>query len=117
MANITLEIATTGERISVSDINLDIITNRELLTEVIEAGFVPPDDVGSGYRIIGKGNYPIHETATLAELGFYDGDVIRIIAKVIASSDRKINQNTFNPCALVNIKYKFNALFGDWGQK
>ena len=29
----------------------------------------------------------------------------------------KINQGIFNPHALENIKNKFNALFGDWGQK
>jgi hypothetical protein len=27
------------------------------------------------------------------------------------------NQSTFNPCVLENIKNKFNALWGDWGQK
>jgi hypothetical protein len=33
------------------------------------------------YKMVGKNNMPITETATLAILGFSDGDTIKIVAK------------------------------------
>ncbi|GHV11043.1 hypothetical protein FACS1894162_6110 [Bacteroidia bacterium] len=81
MANITLDIANTGEQVPVNDVNLDSVTNTELITNAVSAGIVPSLGADMEYKMVGKTNMPITETATLAALGFADGDTIKVVAK------------------------------------
>jgi len=81
MANITLDIANTGEQVPVNDVDLDTVTNTVLLTELVTAGQVPLLGTDMEYKMVGKTNMPVTETATLSSLGFVDGDTIKIVAK------------------------------------
>jgi hypothetical protein len=40
-----------------------------------------PEVPGKVYKVVGKNNQPVEETATLADLGFTDGDTVTVIAK------------------------------------
>jgi hypothetical protein len=81
MANVTLNIANTGEQVPVNDVNLDSVTNTELITNAISAGILPSLGENMEYKMVGKTNTPITETATLSSLGFADGETIKIVAK------------------------------------
>jgi hypothetical protein len=81
MANVTLNIANTGEQVPVNDVNLDSVTNTELITNAVSAGIFPSLGDGMEYKMVGKTNTPITDTATLALLGFVDGDTIKVVAK------------------------------------
>ena len=81
MARVTLDIANTGEQVPVNDVNLDTVTNTVLLTELVTAGKVPSLGADMEYKVVGKTNMPIMETATLSRLGFVDGDTIKVVAK------------------------------------
>ena len=81
MANITLEIANTGEKVPVKDVDLGSITNTEILTGAVNEKILPPPRENEGYKMVSKTNMPIIETATLASLGFVDGDTIKVVAK------------------------------------
>ena len=80
MAELTLKIGNTGETIPVNDLDLDQVTNEELLSQLAASGMVPVEQ-GKKYRIIGNNNQPITETATLSSLGITDGQTVTIIAK------------------------------------
>ena len=81
MANITLDIANTGEQVPVNDVNLNSVTNTGLISDALSAGIVQPLGADMEYKMVGKTNMPITETGTLASLGFVDGDTIKIVAK------------------------------------
>ena len=80
MAELTLKIGNTGETIPVNDLELDQVTNEELLSQLASSGMVPVEE-GKKYRIIGPNNQPITETATLSSLGITDGQTVTIVAK------------------------------------
>lgn len=80
MAELTLKIGNTGETIPVNDLELDQVTNEELLAQLAASGMVPVN-AGEKYRIIGPNNQPITERATLASLGITDGQTVTIISK------------------------------------
>jgi hypothetical protein len=81
MANITLDVLNTGEQIPVTDIDLDSVTNTELIYSAIKYGIIPSELYGNMPKLKNKNNMPITETATLATLGFVDGDTIHIVIK------------------------------------
>ena len=80
MAELTLKISNTGETIPVNDLELDQVTNTELISQLVSNGMVP-EVPGKVYKMVGKNNQPVEETATLAELGVNDGDTVTVIAK------------------------------------
>ncbi len=80
MAELSLKIGNTGETVPVNDLELDQVTNVELIAGLVSSGMVP-DVPGKEYKLIGKDNFPVVDTATLAELGFNDGDTVTIVAK------------------------------------
>ena len=80
MAELTLKIGNTGETIPVNDLELDQVTNTELVSQLVSNGMVP-EVPGKVYKVVGKNNQPVEETATLADLGFTDGDTVTVIAK------------------------------------
>lgn len=91
MANITLDIANTGEKVPVLDIDLESVTNVDLIEAALTSDILRPitDWFGNPvwnpnvYKIIGKNNAPVIDEATLSSLGFADGDTIRVVTKPI----------------------------------
>lgn len=77
----TLKIGNTGETIPVNDIDLDIVTGKELLQQLCSSGLVPVE-VGKIYRIIGVNNQPIvDDDKPLSQLGVINGSTLTIVAK------------------------------------
>jgi len=81
MASLTLKMASTGETIPVNDLELDQVTNTELISQMVASGIVPALPSDEEYLVIGKNNQPLKDTASLTELGFNDGDTITIAVK------------------------------------
>jgi len=82
MANITLKLASTGVEVPVNDVDLNSVTNTELFTNAVSAGVLPALNADEEYLMVSKeSNMPIKETATLSDLKFKDGDIIKVIAK------------------------------------
>lgn len=80
---ITLKISNTGETIPVYDIDLDIVTGKELLSQLCESGLVSVEK-GKIYRIIGVNNQPIFDdTKSLAEIGITYGSTVVVVAKPV----------------------------------
>ena len=77
LGGIFLEIVSTGEVITVNDIDLESVTNRELIEATIKDGVLEHDKC-VGYVMIDHIGHPIAEEATLASLGFWYGDTIDI---------------------------------------
>jgi hypothetical protein len=90
MAKITLDIANTGEQVLV-ELDLDSVTNTELIYGAISEGIIPSEYKYNSHILkvpeelmpilISKNNMRITETATLATLGFVDGDTIKVFTK------------------------------------
>ena len=86
-----IDVKTTwdGAGFELEDVNLEQITNRDLIQQMIDAGIIVPesqfprtaDNTPTVYSLIDKAGVKVEpdEVKTLAELGFTDGDTIRII--------------------------------------
>lgn len=85
MASITLEVANTGEKIPVNDLDLEAVTNEELVEAAITNDILKKPEAGMEYKLIGKSNAPIIDKANLSSLGFVDGDTIKIVAKPVGA--------------------------------
>ena len=83
MAKITLAFGSTGETVPVNDVDLGSVTNTEILTSAVSGGILPGLGTDMEYKMISKTNMPITESATLALLGFVDGDTIKVVAKPV----------------------------------
>ena len=86
MASIKLYVAFSGEIIPVYDVDLESVTALELVEAAKEAGVLPPVEINyyRDYCLVGKNGYPIdcdEREKTLSELGFSDGDNIKVIGK------------------------------------
>ena len=81
MASIILKMGVSGVTVPVNDIKLDQVTNTELISQMVASGIVPALPSDEEYLVIGKNNQPLKDTASLAELGFNDGDTITIAVK------------------------------------
>ena len=80
-AQISLKVSNTGEVIPVNDIELDQVTNSELIEQLVANGLVP-EVPGKTYKMISiENNQPVEEVATLAALGVKDGTLVNIVAK------------------------------------
>ena len=94
MAEITIKIVSTGEEIPISDISLDLITGEELIEELVAMKLLRPEselppkrcDGSHGYYgIVNMQGQKLNSNEgpckiPLSELGFKDGDTIRIVA-------------------------------------
>ena len=81
MASIILKMGVSGVTVPVNDIKLDQVTNTELISQMVASGIAPALPSDEEYLVIGKNNQPLKDTASLAELGFNDGDTITIAVK------------------------------------
>ena len=81
MASIKLVLASTGEDFQVNDLDMESVTNTELLNEAVANGVFPPAGTSMKYALVGKDGKPIsEETKTLAEIGYKDGDNIKVLS-------------------------------------
>lgn len=88
MANITLDIANIGEKVLVHDVDLEHVTNWDLIDAALFEGILKKDNDFKGmwqygYCVIGKNNAPVGDKAPLSSLGFADGDTIRVVSQPI----------------------------------
>ena len=93
MAEITIKIVRTGEEIPISEISLDLVTGEELIQALVASGVIRPEselpkrcDGSQGYYgIVNMQGQKLNISGEpcnipLSELGFKDGDTIRIVA-------------------------------------
>lgn len=94
MAEITIKIAHTGEEIPISNINLELVTGEELIHELVAGEVIRPeselppkrcDGTHGYYGIVNMQGQKLNSSEEpckipLSELGFKDGDTIRIVA-------------------------------------
>ena len=88
-----IEVKTTwdGAGFELEDVDLEQITNRDLIQQMIDAGVMVPesqlpraaDNTPTEYSLINKAGVKVdlNEVRTLAELGFTDGDTVRIVQR------------------------------------
>ena len=101
MANITLFLAATGVKVPVVEIDLKLVTNRELLEAAFLEGVLDDeikefssrhfgskdsqhvkDVFRSSLYLVGKNQVCVCDEATLSSLGFVDGDTIKVVARL-----------------------------------
>lgn len=97
-----IEVKTTwdGAGFELEDVDLKQITNRDLIQQMIDAGVMAPesqtprsaDNTPTVYSLIDKAGVKVgpDEVKTLAELGFTDGDTVRIIMRGGGGGDSSI---------------------------
>lgn len=79
MADLTLLITFTHETIPLSDVELECITDIQLVDELVDAGIIPSLYNEDAEYILMKGGYCCSLSGiTLSNLGFEDGDTIMI---------------------------------------
>ena len=85
MASIKLVFASTGEEFPVNDLDMDSVTNNELLEGAVSNNVFPPAGAGYEYKLVGKDGKPISDNKPLSELGFNDGDTIKVLPVAIGA--------------------------------
>ncbi len=86
MAKINIRIAQDGTIVPVEEINLDQVTNTQLIQEMVSSGQIQAPAQGHEYRLAGKNNEILTETVTLKEAGFKDGDTVTLLDKGIGAN-------------------------------
>ena len=95
MADITAKNVITGEEISLGDVDLDQLTGRDLIEQLIGGGVLVPESqlpqAADGppivYVLLDKNGAILepNDPRKLAELGYVDGDTVRIIPRCSGS--------------------------------
>lgn len=91
MAKVDVRTTWDGAGFELEDVDLDQITNKDLIQQMIDAGVMVPesqlpqaaDGTPTVYSLIDKAGVKVEpdEIKTLTQLGFVDGDTIRIIQR------------------------------------
>ena len=91
MADIIAKNVITGEEISLGDVELDQLTSRDLIEQLVEGGVLIPesqlprsqDGTPTFYALLDKSGTKLdpEDPRTLAALGYLNGDTIRIIQR------------------------------------
>ena len=91
MAKVDVKTTWDGSGFELEEVELEQITNRDLIHQMIEAGVMPreedlpkaADGTPTVYSLIDKTGVKVEpdEVKSLSELGFSDGDTIRIIQR------------------------------------
>lgn len=89
MAKVDVRTAWDGSGFELEDVDLDQITNRDLILQMVDAGAMIPesqlppaaDGTPQVYSLVDKAGVKVDpdEIKTLTQFGFVDGDTIRII--------------------------------------
>ena len=73
----------SGEEFEIEDVDLSQLTPRQLIDEIINQGLLPPETIYP-YGIVNKNGVKVDDDClclSFAQLGFVDGDTIRIITR------------------------------------
>ena len=123
MANITAKYVVTGEKISLSNINLHQFTSRDLIEELIGDGVLVPesqlpqaaDGTPTVYalldKMLDKSGVDLDPTdpRNLFELGYVNGDIIRIYPR----ASRETNKGHMAEITLKNVITGEEIFWGD----
>ena len=77
MADITAKNVITGEEISLGDVDLDQLTGRDLIEQLIGGGVLVPES----QLPQAADELEPDDPRKLAEIGYADGDTVRIIQR------------------------------------
>lgn len=83
MAKLTIKITQTGEEFEIEDVDLSQLTPRHLIYEMINQGFLPAETIAP-YGVVDKNGLKVDGEdlcSSFAQLGFVDGDTVRIIMR------------------------------------
>ena len=99
-AKIDVKTTWDGAGFELEDVDLKQITNRDLIQQMIDAGVMAPesqiprsaDNTPTVYSLIDKAGVKVEpdEVKTLAELGFTDGNTVRIIMRGGGGGDSSV---------------------------
>lgn len=78
MANITLYINNTYQKVPVYDIDLESVTNTELIDAAIQEGILPECYKSCRLFCGSETIVPYYERKTLSSLGILDGGTVKI---------------------------------------
>lgn len=95
MAILTIKIATTGEEFEIEDVDLSQLTPRQLIDEMINLGILSAETIAP-YGIVNKNNVKIDDgelCLSFAQLGFVDGDTIRIIMRASGGGGNNLDSH------------------------
>lgn len=107
-ARIDVKTTWDGAGFELEDVDLEQITNRDLIQEMIGAGIMVPesqlphavDNTPTMYSLIDKAGLKVEsdDVKSLAELGFTDGDTVRIVQRGSGGGGEKVIERfTFSP--------------------
>lgn len=90
MAKLIVKIANTGDEFEIEDVDLSQLTPRQLIDEMINQGILLAE-TADPYGIVNKNNVKIDELClSFAQLGFVDGDTVRIIMRGSGGGDTSV---------------------------
>ena len=98
MAKLTIKIASTGEEFEIEDVDLSQLTPRQLLVEMINHGILSAEAIAP-YGIVNKNNVKIDDDElchSFAQLGFVDGDTVRIIMRASGGGGEGVSPSSTN---------------------
>ena len=90
MADITVKNIVNGDEIPLGDVDLDQLTGRDLIEQLIGGGVLVPESQflekvhGTfGYALLDKNGAKLEsdDPRKLAEIGYTDGDTVRIVQR------------------------------------
>lgn len=93
MAKINVRVAQDGTIVPIEEIDLDQVSNTQLIQEMVSSGQIPAPAGGHEYRLAGKNNEILTDTTTLKDAGFKDGDTITLLDKGMAASSYYDSEN------------------------
>ena len=84
MANLIVREASSGSETPLEDVDLNM-TNRELIDGLVQEGVLRPLANGQQHLIVAKDNSVTEDTLTLADLGFTDSDILKVVTKDVGA--------------------------------
>ncbi len=84
MANLKILEASSGSETPLEDVDLSI-TNKDLIDGLIDGGVLRSLTGGQQHLLVGNDNSVSSDTKSLQELGFTDGDTIKVVTKDVGA--------------------------------
>jgi hypothetical protein len=84
MANLKVLEASSGSETPLEDVDLSI-TNKDLIDGLIDGGVLSSLTGGQQHLLVGKDNSVTGDVKSLQQLGFTDGDTIKVVTKDVGA--------------------------------